>query len=513
MKRTLVVVMLVMAVAWSGTAAFHAETAAAQAPRRGGVMRVGLNADPPNMDPHQSTAAVDRQVFQNLFDKLVDFDASFTAVPMLATSWTIGNNGRTFTFRLRANVVFHDGTPFNAEAVKYNFDRMLDPAFASPRRGEINLVQRVTVVEPLTVQVELEGPFSPLLSVLSDRAGMMVSPTAARRLGRDFAREPIGTGPYRFVEKRPQERVVLERFDRHWDRSAGHVDRIVYRPFTDDQARLANLRAGELDIIDQVGPTDVPQLKGDGRLRLLERDSLAWQGIWLMTQAPPFNNRALRQALNATIDRRTLVRVVFGDTAAPANGPFPTGMLAADAGPNARVPERNLDLARAKLREGGQPTGFAFTLRITPGRVAQQIAQIVQSMAGEAGIRVNIEIVEFGAMLSQLAAHRYEAALLGWSGRPDPDGNIYNNFVTNGGQNRAAYSNAKFDDLLNAARILTTVEHRKRAYADALTIMNEDLPYLFLYWPKEYKVLSPKVQGFVHNGDGMIRLRTVWLTP
>jgi peptide/nickel transport system substrate-binding protein len=116
-------------------------------------------------------------------------------------------------------------------------------------------------------------------------------------------------------------------------------------------------------------------------------------------------------------------------------------------------------------------------------------------------------------MLSQLAAHRYEAALLGWSGRPDPDGNIYNNFVTGAGQNRAAYSNAKFDDLLNAARILTSVEHRKRAYAGALTIMNEDLPYLFLYWPKEYKVLSPKVQGFVHNGDGMIRLRSVWLSP
>ncbi len=476
-------------------------------------MRVGLNADPPNLDPHQSTAAVDRQVFQSLFDKLVDVDAGFTAVPMLATSWTLGNNGRTFTFKLRPNIVFHDGTPFNAEAVKYNFDRMLDPAFASPRRFEINLVQRVTVVDPLTVQIDLESPFSPLLSVLSDRAGMMVSPAAARRLGRDFAREPVGSGPYRFVEKRPQERVVLERFDRHWDRGAGHIDRITYRPFTDDQARLANLRAGELDIIDQVGPTDVPQLKSDPRVKLLERDGLAWQGIWLMTQGPPFNNRALRQALNASIDRRTLVRVVFGDTAAPANGPFPTGMLASDAGPNARIPERNLDLARAKLREGGQPNGFPFTLRITPGRVAQQIAQIVQSMAGEAGIRVSIEIVEFGALLSQLAAHRYEAALLGWSGRPDPDGNVYNNFVTGGGQNRAAYSNTKFDDLLNAARILTTTEHRRRAYGEALTIMNEDLPYLFLYWPKEYKVLSPKVQGFSHNGDGMIRLRTVWLSP
>jgi peptide/nickel transport system substrate-binding protein len=485
----------------------------AQSPRRGGTLRVGLNADPPNMDPHRSTAAVDRQVFQNFFDKLVDINQDLEIVPMLATSWTITNNGRTYTFKLRPNVVFHDGTPFNAEAVKYNFDRMLDPAFGSPRRSEINLVQRVTVIDPLTVQIDLEKPFSPFLAVLSDRAGMMVSPTAARRLGRDFAREPIGTGPYRFVEKRPQERIVLERFDRHWDRTAGWVDRIVYRPFTDEQARLANIRAGELDIIDQIPPTEAENLKKDTRLRLLERSGLGWQGMWIMVAGPPFNNKALRQALNAAIDRRALVRVVFGDTALPANGPFPPGLLGYDAGPNPKIPERNLDLARQKLREGGQPTGFTFTLKVTPGRVPQQVAQVIQSMVGEVGIRVNIEIVEFGTLLSQLDSHRFEAALLGWSGRPDPDGNIYGFFVTDGGLNNSAYSNPRVDTLLDAARILTRADHRKRVYGDIMTILNDELPYLFLWWPKEYKLLSPKVQGFVHIADGMMRFRHVWLAP
>lgn len=485
----------------------------AQGPRRGGTLRVGLNADPPNMDPHQSIAAVDRQVFQNLYDKLVDINQDLEIVPMLALSWTISNSGKTYTFKLRPNVVFHDGTPFNAEAVRYNFERMRDPAFASPRRSEIAPVERVTVVDPLTVQIDLEGAFSPFLSVLSDRAGMMVSPAAARRLGRDFAREPVSTGPYKFVEKRPQERIVLERFDRHWDRAAGNLDRIIYRPFTDDQARLANLRAGELDIIDQVPPTEVPVLKTDARVVLREREGLGWQGMWLMVQGPPFNNRALRQALNATIDRRTLARVVFGETVTPGNGPFPPGLLGSDAGPNARVPERNLDLARAKIREGGQPTGFAFTLKITPGRVPQQVGQVIQSMAGEAGIRVSLEIVEFGALLSQLNAQRYEASLLGWSGRPDPDGNIYGFFVTSGGLNLSAYSNPRVDAMLGAGRILTTADLRRRAYAEILTALNEDLPYIFLYWPKEYKTMSPKVQGFVHIADGMMRFRHVWLNP
>lgn len=465
------------------------------------------------MDPHQSVAAVDRQVFQNLYDKLVDINQELEIVPMLATSWTISNGGRTYTFKLRANVVFHDGTPFNAEAAKYNFERMLDRTFASPRRSEVLLIERLTVVDPLTIQIDLEKPFSPFLAVLSDRAGMMVSPTAARRLGRDFSREPVGAGPYKFVEKRPQERVVLERFDRHWDRTAGNVDRITYRTITDEQALLANLKAGELDMINTAPPTDVPALKRDTSLKLLEREGLGYQGIWINTTAPPFNNKSLRQAFNATIDRRTLVRVVFGETASPANGPFPTGLLGSDAGPNGRIPERNLDLARAKLREGGQPSGFAFTLKITPGRVQQQIAQVLQSMATDVGIRINIEIVEFGTVLSQLNQQRYDAVRLGWSGRPDPDGNLYAMAVTGGGLNYSGYSNARVDTLLDAARILTISDHRKRAYGDIITILNDDLPLIYLYWGKEYKVASLKLAGFVHISDGMMRFRHVWLNP
>ena len=488
-------------------------TFAGAAPRRGGTLRVGLDADPPNMDPHQSTAAVDRQVFQNLFDKLVDLNQDLEIVPMLATSWTIADGGRTYTFRLRPNVVFHDGTPFNAEAVKYNFERMLDRTFGSNRFGEVNLVTGVTVVDDLTVRITLEKPYSPFLAVLSDRAGMMVSPTAARRLGKDFAREPVGAGPYKFVEKRPQERIVLERFDRHWDRTAGNVDRIIYRPFTDENARLANLRADELDIISQVPARDVPALRTDSKIRLLERSGLGWQGMWINVTVPPLNNKALRQALNAAIDRRTIVRVVFGETVTPGNGPFPPGMFTHSAPANSRVPERNLDLARQKLREGGQPNGFALTLKITPGREVQQVGQVIQSMVADVGIRVNLEIVEFGTLLAQHDAGQFQASLLGWSGRPDPDANIYGFFVTGGALNNSKYSNQRVDTLLDAARILTTNDQRRRAYAEIMAILNEDLPYLFIYWPKDYKTLGPKLQGFVHVPDGMVRLRHVWLNP
>lgn len=504
MKRTFVLVVIAVL-------AFTSISIAA--PRRGGTLRVGLDADPPNMDPHQSSAAVDRQVFQNLFDKLVDVNQDLEIVPMLAISWTIAEGGRVYTFRLRPNVVFHDGTPFNAEAVKYNFDRMLDREFGSPRFSEVNLVTGVQVVDNLTVRITLDKPFSPFLAVLSDRAGMMVSPTAARRLGKEFALQPVGAGPYRFVEKRPQERIVLERFDRHWDRTAGNIDRIIYRPFPDENARLANLRAGELDIINQIPAAELGRLKTDPNLRLLERSGLQWQGIWLNVQSGIFTNKALRQALNATIDRPTLVRVVWGETAVPANGPFPPGMFTYSITANARIPERNLDLARQKLREGGQPNGFSFTMRTAPGRQNQQVVQVIQSMAADAGIRVNLEIVEFGALLSQLSSRRFEATQLGWSGRPDPDGNIYAFFTTGSANNFSAYSNPRVDTLLDAARILTTPEQRRRAYAEVMDIVNDDLSLVFLWWPREYKLLSPKLQGFVHISDGMMRFRHAWLNP
>lgn len=505
MKRAFVlfVLMLVLVAASVSTAA----------PTRGGTIRVGLDADPPNLDPHQSSAAVDRQVFQSLYDKLVDINQNLEIVPMLATSWQITDGGRTYTFKLRQSVVFHDGTPFNADAVKYNFERMLDKSFGSPRLSEVNLVTGVTAVDPYTVRITLEKPYSPFLAVLSDRAGMMVSPAAAQRLGKGLAREPVGAGPYKFVEKRPQDRVVLERFDRHWDRTAGNADRIIFRPFPDENARVANLRAGEIDIINLVPATEVPKLRTEANIRLLERAGLGWQGMWIMVAGPPFDSKLLRQALNATIDRRTLVKVVFGEAAEPANGPFPPGMFSYAIPANSRVPERNLDLARQKLRDAGQPNGFAFTLKITPGRQPQQAAQVIQSMAAEVGIKVNIEIVEFGALLSQLDAHKFEASLLGWSGRPDPDGNIYGFFVTGGGLNNSAYANPRVDTLLDAARILTTPDQRRRAYTDVMNALNDDLPYLFLWWPKEYKAMTTKLQGFEHVPDGMIRLRHTWLNP
>ncbi|HLW61074.1 MAG TPA: ABC transporter substrate-binding protein [bacterium] len=504
---------------WLGVAIVAAliVTASAQG-RRGGTLRAALDRDPPNMDPHRSTAAVDRQVFQSLYDKLVDTDENLRVVPMLATVWTIAPDGKTVTFKLRTGVKFQDGTPFDAGAVTYNFERMQDPKFPSARRSEIGPIQQVTAVDPTTVQISLERPYSPLLYVLTDRAGMMVSPTAARKEGANFALHPVGAGPFRFVEKIPQDHITLERNPDYWEGGLPLLDRIVYRPIVDDNARVANLKSGDVDIINVVPLPQIKQLAEEAkqpaaRFRLLERGAFQWYGVWLNVTKPPFDNKLLRQALNATINRNALASVVLQGAAYPAFSFFPNGTPAHD--PAWKIPPRNLPLAREKLQAAGHPGGFAFTLLALPGQTDQELAQAIQSMAAEAGIEAKIQIIEFGAMLDTMAHLQHQAGQIGWSGRPDPDFDVFP-FVTESGIgsfNYAGYVNPKVQELLDAARLLNDMGQRTRAYGEVTKILADDLPYLWTHFPKEYKLVSTRVHGFVQVPDGMMRFRTAWLSP
>lgn len=488
----------------------------AQSGGRGGTLRAGLDADPPNLDPHRSTAAVDRQVYQSLYDKLVDTDADLKLVPMLATSWSVSQDGRTYTLKLRQGVQFHDGTPFNAQAVVSNFNRMRDPKFPSARKSEITPVTDVVATDPSTVQIKLERPYSPLMYVLTDRAGMMVSPAAAEKDPLNFALHPVGSGPFSFVEKIPQDHITLKRNTAYWMKGLPYLDQVIFRPFADDNARVANLKSGDVDIINIVPAPQVKQLAQDSAkpgasYRLSEHGAFQWQGIWLNVTKPPFDNKALRQALSATIDRSAIANVILQGAAYPAYSFFPNGTPAYN--PAWKVPPRNVTQAKERLQAGGHGSGFEFTLLTVPGQQAQALAQAVQSMAGDVGIQTKIQIIEFGQMLDVTDKLQHQAALLGWSGRPDPDFDIYP-FVTQSGIgsfNDAGYTNPQVQTLLDAARVLQDMGQRRRAYDQVTQILADDMPYVWLYFPREYKLLSSKVRGYVHVPDGMMRFHTVSL--
>jgi peptide/nickel transport system substrate-binding protein len=489
---------------------------AAAAPSAGATIRVALESDPPNMDPHRSGAAVDRQVFQSLYDKLVDTDEKLKVVPMLATSWTISPDGKTYTFKLQQGVKFHDGTPFNAQAAKYNFDRMLDPKFPSARRSELGTVTSAEAVDSYTLRLILSRPFSPLMYVLTDRAGMMISPAAGQKAGLDFALQPVGTGPFRFVEKVPQDHITLDRSPDYWVKGQPYLGRVIFRTIVDDNARVASLKSGDVDIINAPPLPQIPSLKKEAaqsgtRFHVVEKGPFAWQGIWLNITKPPFDNKLLRQAFNATIDRNAIANVVLQGAADPIYSFFPPGTPGYD--PSWGIPPRNLPLAKEKLQAAGHPNGFSFTLLSTPGQQQQAIAQAVQSMASDAGIQAKVQLIEFGTFLNVLNHLQHEAGLLGWSGRPDPDFDIYPDVTKSGigSFNEAGYDNPKVDELLDAARLLQDMNQRRRAYSEVTKILADDMPYVWLYAPKEYKLVSNRVQGFVDQPDGMMRLRTVRL--
>lgn len=473
------------------------------------TLTVGLDADPPNLDPAVSSAFVDRQVQNQIYDKLVDIDTKLKVVPMLATKWQVGAGGLAYTFTLRQGVKFHDGTAFDASAVKFNLERYqtLD---GSRRKGELAAIKEIKVLADDKIELDLKYPYAPLLYILSDRSGMMVSPKAAQQFGKDFTNNPVGTGPFKFVERKRQDRITLEKNPNYWGAGQPKFDKLIYRPFPDDDVRTANLLSGAAQIITPVAPKDLKTISDNAKTKLELFAGLGFQGIWLNTTKAPFNNKALRQAFAATIDRAAIDKVVFLGSVEPAATVFPPNSPAFD--PQFKVPGQDLELAKKKLAEAGKPGGFGFTMMISAGSpVLTQLAQLYQAFAASAGISMKIEQVEFGTLLDRADKKNYDAVALGWSGRPDPDGNIFDFFTTGAANNNGGYSNPKVDKLLLQARQVRDMGIRKSIYSDALKVIVDDAAYPITYFDKVKIGTLKGISGLPLVPDGILRLKAVEL--
>src|SRR4029077_5870283 len=246
------------------------------------TLRIGLAEDPDVLDPTLARTFVGRIVFAALCDKLFDIDEKLNIVPQLATSYEWSADSKALTLKIRPDVTFHDGEKLDGAAVKYNIERHKTMA-GSNRRGELALVAGVDVVDPMTVRLNLSAPFAPLLAQLADRAGMMVSPKAAQAAGEKFGANPVCSGPFRFVERVAQDRIVVERYPNYWNKGEIHVERIVYLPIVDSTVRLANLKSGQLDLIERLAPSDVAGLKTDTRFKIAQITEIGYQGITINT--------------------------------------------------------------------------------------------------------------------------------------------------------------------------------------------------------------------------------------
>ena len=473
------------------------------------TLRIGLAEDPDVLDPTLARTYVGRIVFAAMCDKLFDIDEKLHVVASSPLATKSPRHGKTVTIKLRPGVKFHDGEPFNAEAAKFNLERHLTMQ-GSFRKAEIAQIDRVEVVDPLTIRLQLKTPFAPLIAQLTDRAGMMVSPKAAQALGDKFGTAPVCAGPYKFVERVPQDRIVVERFKDYWDKDHVSIDRIVYRPIQDSTVRLANLKSGQLDLLERLLATDVDEVKNDPKLRLATGTELGYQGVTMnigngdKANNPLGKNWKVRQAFDLSLDRDAINQVVFNGLHRTNNqwiSPLNPYYM-----PKYPTPKRDVAKAKALLKEAGVTTPLALDFMVPNNPESRAVAEVMQSMAGEAGFDLKIRVTEFATSLNEAEKGNYQLYFLAWSGRTDPDGNIFSMATCNGPLNYGRYCDPKVDDLLTKARTATTMPERKAIYEQAAAEILPRGGILYLYHRTLLFAHTTRLAGFKVMPDGLIRV-------
>jgi len=473
------------------------------------TLRIGLAEDPDIMDPTLARTYVGRIVFASFCDKLVDISPKLDIVPQLATEWQWVDDNKGLVMKLRQGVKFHDGEPMDAAAVKFSLERHLTMP-GSNRKAEISALKSIEIIDDHTVKLVLDKPFAPLLAQLSDRAGMIYSPKAAQAAGDKFGQHPVCAGPFKFTERVAQDRIVLDRFADYWDKDAIHFDRIVFLPIPDTTVRLANLQSGQLDMIERMAATDLDAARKDNHLKVATITSLAYEDIIVNIhngerwKTPLGQDKRVREALELSIDRDALNQVVF-------NGEFALGnQWEAPSSPwyvkDVPIPPRDVAKAKALLAAAGVPH-LSFTMMVPNNTEPMRAAQVIQSMAAEAGFDIKIQAVEFATSLDLLEKGDYEAYLGGWSGRTDPDGNLYN-FVgckAPPALNFSLYCSPEVEPELDAERVGGSVAERMAHFAKIAAITLVDRPLIYLWHPKWLYAMNAKLAGFEPYPDGLIR--------
>jgi peptide/nickel transport system substrate-binding protein len=486
-----------------------ASTAFAQA-----NLRIGLGDDPDGLDPTLSRFYTTRIVFAAMCDKLFDIDEKANIVPQLALSHETSEDGKTVIIKLRPGVKFHDGEPLNAEAAKYSLERHLNMK-GSFRRPELAAVDTVEVVDPLTIKLNLKQPFSPLFAQLTDRAGMMVSPKAAEAAGDKFALHPVCAGPYKFVERIPQDRIVVEKFADYWNKDHVFIDKITYLPIVDSTVRLANLRSGGLDMMERVLATDIKTVRDDPKLKLSKAVSLGWFALLInIANGPKADNplgkdARVRRAFDLSIDREALNQVVFNGEFQPGNQWVnPQSPYYQQAFP---IPKRDIAKAKALMKEAGVtgPVTIDFMLGNSPEERA--VGEVLQSMTAEAGFDLKLRVVEAATAFKSAEDGDFQLYENNWSGRIDPDGNSVIYQTCGAPQNLGHYCDKDIDAWHREARASSDLATRKAAYEKITARFLAEGWMIYLFHPQYLIAHTVRLENFKPMPDGLIRVIDVKL--
>lgn len=487
---------------------------------------VGLQAEPVTLDPHQVTDYNTGRAVDPMFERLVRFkDESTELEPGLAEKWDISDDGLTYRFSLRSGVTFHDGTPFNADAVVFSILRQIDPNHPFHNTGEFayaeftfGKVQAVRAVDPQTVEILLKEPYAPFLANVAIHAASIVSPAAVEKYGRDFSKNPVGTGPFKFVEWKPGVEVILERNPNWWG-GQPQVEQLIFRPIVEDRTRLTEFEAGSIDFIVNIPPDDLPRLKQSPDVTVLEQPGMHVWYLVLNCRKEPFNIKEVRQAVNYAINKEAIVNELLKGTGVLAKGPLPPVVW----GYTEDVPQYPYDPQKAKelLAQAGYPNGFKVTFWVPESGSGMQqpkaMGAAIQADLRAVGIEAEIQTFEWGTYLDKVLGNpdelpeMFEMSWIGDNG--DPDNFLF--ILLSGdawppnGFNMGYYKNERIDELLRQAQQMNDRAQREQLYQQALKLLVEDAPWAWIDHETQIVAMKKFIQGFKLHPTGVFRFQNV----
>ncbi|RAI00433.1 ABC transporter substrate-binding protein [Acuticoccus sediminis] len=513
---------IALSLAVMATTVLPSGPASAQTPP--GVLVVGQVAEPKSLDPHAVTAVNDFRILVNLYDGLVRFaDGTLDVEPALAESYEVSDDGLTYTFKLREGVSFHDGAPFDAEAVVFNFERMLNEDHPFHDTGPFPLsfffsaVDTVEATDPMTVTFTLKEPYAPFLSNLAYPTGLIVSPAAVKEYGKDFGRHPSGTGAFHFVEWQSNSRVVVEK-NADWWGGEPPLQAIVFRPITDGNTRLAEMLSGGIDVMVETPPDALAQFEDDASFKVYEQAGPHLWFLILNTKEGPFADKKVRQAINYAINKGALVDSILQGTAEVAAGPTPPAFAWAYDESLEPYPY-DPDKAKALLKEAGYD-GKELTFYVTEGGSGMldpiAMGTAIQADLEAVGMPTRIETYEWNTFLGQVnpgLEGKADMAEMAWMTN-DPDTLPFLALRTDampdkGGFNSGYYSNPEVDTLLEEARTATDQGKRAELYKEMQQIVHDDAPWAFIANWKQNAVTSARVENFKLQPSFFLMLQEV----
>ncbi|GAA5075974.1 ABC transporter substrate-binding protein [Nocardia iowensis] len=486
--------------------------------REGGDLVMGLSNDPDKLDPTTSSSLYMRYVMSTVCEKLYDNDSSGNLVPQLATALPdISPDGLTVTIPVRTGIQFADGTPFNAAAVETSLQRHWKME-GSQRTGEMGAIEDIEAADASHVVIKYSQPFAPITAALADRAGMIMSPAALKERDKNFGDHPVCVGPFKFVKRVPQTSISVARDPLYYDAKNVHFDTITYRIMADPKMRASNLRSGDIQVADTISPQDVDALANYPQLRVLQSGSFGFQGLYINIgnvdgagkPIKPINTAIakdprVRLAFSLSTDRPALVEKVFNNWYEPACGPIaPRTSYATRA--STACPLFDPQRSRELLTEAGVQIPYPVTIQVMNVQDQLQYAQALRDSVAEGGFDLKIVPAEYSTMLDAQKKGTYEALLLGWSGRIDPDGNTSRFLTTGSNGNYSGFNSPTLDDLLGWAAHSTSAAQRGALYEQAVRFIQRENPYIYTYRLRNLTVHSTWVTGIEVYADGAVRL-------